>query len=149
MSLNWNRVTLAGNLTRDPELRTVGTDRVTVSFSLAVNRRYKGTDGEVKEEVTFVDIDAWGRTAELVSQYLTKGSPAFIEGRLKLDQWEAQDGTKRSKLKVVADTVQFLQSKAEREQQDGQGAPAAASPPPSPRRPSTPRPPAGPPAGDD
>lgn len=143
MSFNYNRVTLAGNLTRDPELRAVGAEKVTAGFGIAINRRFKGADGEVKEDVTFVDCEAWGRTAELVGQYLTKGSPCFIEGRLKLDTWEAQDGTKRSKIKVVADSVQFLQSKADRE---AQGAPAPATPPPSPRRPANP-PAAG--SGDD
>jgi single-strand DNA-binding protein len=108
MSLSINNVQLAGHLTRDPELRQIGADKQVASFGLAVNRRFKGGDGEMKEEVTFVDCEAWGRTAELVSQYLAKGSACYIEGRLKLDSWEDKDGGKRQRLKVVADNVQFL-----------------------------------------
>ncbi len=108
MSLNLNTVLLAGHLTRDPQLRSLPNDRTVVSFSLAINRRYKTGDGEVKEESTFVDCEAWGRTAELIGQYLAKGSACYLEGRLKLDSWEDKDGGKRSRLKVVADNVQFL-----------------------------------------
>jgi single-strand DNA-binding protein len=108
MSLNLNTVLLAGHLTRDPQLRSLPNDRTVVSFSLAINRRYKGADGEMKEESTFVDCEAWGRTAELVGQYLAKGSACYLEGRLKLDSWEDKEGGKRSRLKVVADNVQFL-----------------------------------------
>jgi single-strand DNA-binding protein len=107
MSLNLNTVTLAGHLTRDPELRQVG-ERSVVNFGLAINRRWKSQEGEAKEETTFVDIEAWGRTAEIVGQYLAKGSPCYIEGRLKFDSWQDKEGQKRSKLKVVADNVQFL-----------------------------------------
>ena len=95
-----------GHLTRDPELRAVGSTQV-ANFGLAMNRYYK-KDGEKMEEVTFVDIECWGKTAELCAQYLSKGSAAFIEGRLKLDQWEDQDGSRRSKLKIVAESVQFV-----------------------------------------
>lgn len=108
MSFNLNRVQLAGHLTRDPESRQIGPDRQVCNFGLAINRRFKGKDGEAKEDTVFLDCEAWGRTAELVSQYLTKGAPAYIEGALKLDQWEDKDGQKRSKVKVVADSVQFL-----------------------------------------
>lgn len=104
---SYNKTILMGHLTRDPELRSAGASEV-AGFGLAVNRRYKNRDGEQQEEVTFVDIECWGRTAELVAQYLQKGSAAHIEGRLKLDQWEDQDGSRRSKLKVVAQSVQFL-----------------------------------------
>jgi single-strand DNA-binding protein len=107
MSLNLNTVTLAGHLTRDPELRPVGEKSVAV-FSVAINRRWKSNDGEQKEETTFVDCEAWGRTAELIGQYLVKGSACYLEGRLKLDSWQDKEGQKRSKLKVVADNVQFL-----------------------------------------
>jgi single-strand DNA-binding protein len=106
-----NRVTLAGNLTRDPQVRFLANEQAVANFGLAINRRFKGSDGQLKEEVTFVDVEAWGRTAELVGQYLTKGRAAYVEGRLKLDNWEDKDGQKRSKLKVVADSVQFLDSK--------------------------------------
>ena len=111
MSMNLNRVMLAGNLTRDPEIRFLANEKAVGEFGLAVNRRYKDANGEVKEEVTFVDIEVWGRTAELVGQYLTKGKGAFVEGRLKLDSWEDKEtGGKRSKLRVVADQVQFTGS---------------------------------------
>ncbi len=111
MAFALNRVTLAGNLTRDPQVRFLANEQAVANFGLAINRRFKGSDGQLKEEVTFVDVEAWGRTAELVGQYLTKGRAAYVEGRLKLDNWEDKDGQKRSKLKVVADSVQFLDSK--------------------------------------
>jgi single-strand DNA-binding protein len=130
MSVAINRVLLAGNLTRDPQLRQVGQSAV-ANFGLAVNRRFKGADGEPREEVTFIDIEAWGRTAELVGQYLTKGRAAFIEGRLKLDAWDDKDGQKRQKLKVVADGVQFLDGG----QRDG-GKPAATDAEPAQEKPT-------------
>lgn len=109
MSLNLNHVVLAGHLTRDPELKQIGTDRVVVKTGLAINRRWKDAAGTQHEEATFVEIEAWGRTAELVGQYLRKGSPAYVEGRLKLDTWDDKEsGQKRTKMKVVAETVQFL-----------------------------------------
>ena len=108
MSLNVNTVILAGHLTRDPELRPVANDKVVVHFSLAINRRYKSAEGEIKEESTFVDCEAWGRTAELIGQYLAKGSAAYVEGRLKLDSWQDKEGKNRSRLKVVVDNVQFV-----------------------------------------
>ncbi|TVR13696.1 MAG: single-stranded DNA-binding protein [Planctomycetota bacterium] len=112
MAVNLNRVLLAGNLTRDPQVRFFANERAVANFSIATNRRYKGADGELKEETTFVDVEAWGRTAELVGQYLTKGQPCFLEGRLRLDQWEdKQTGAKRSRLLVVADSVQFLSTR--------------------------------------
>ena len=110
MAVSLNRVILAGNLTRDPQVRFLANEQAVANFGLAVNRRFKGSDGQMKEEVTFVDIEAWGRTAELVGQYLTKGRACFIEGRLKLDSWDDKDGQKRQKLKVVADNVQFMDS---------------------------------------
>lgn len=108
MALNYNKVIIAGNLTRDPEVRFLANERAVCNLGLAVNRKYKGGDGEMREETTFVDVEAWGRTAELCGQYLTKGRGALIEGRLKLDTWETDAGEKRSKLKVLADSVQFL-----------------------------------------
>lgn len=114
MSFNYNRVTLAGNLTRDPQVRVFANERVVADFGLAINRRFKGPDGQQKEETTFVDVEAWGRTAELVGQYLTKGSPCFIDGRLRLDAWDdKKTGEKRSKVKVVADSVQFIGGKSD------------------------------------
>jgi len=104
-----NRVFLIGNLTRDPELRYIPSGTAVAKFGLAVNREYtdKGS-GEKKESVCFVDITAWGRQAEICNQYLTKGRPVFIEGRLEFSSWETKDGDKRNKLEVVAERVQFL-----------------------------------------
>lgn len=107
MSLNINNVILAGHFTRDPQVRFLANENCVASFGLAVNRRFKGSDGQPKEEVTFIDCEAWGRTAELIGKYLAKGSAAYVEGRLKLDTWE-KDGQKHYKLKVVVDTVQFV-----------------------------------------
>ena len=108
MSATYNRVSIAGNLTRDPEMRPVGNDNTVVSFGMATSRKYKDKQGQMQEDTTFVDCEAWGRTAELVGQYLTKGSSALVEGRLKLDRWEDKDGNKRSQLRVVVEGVQFL-----------------------------------------
>lgn len=111
MSLNLNRVMVAGNLTRDPETKFLANENCVASFGLAINRKYK-SGSETKEEVTFLDIEAWGKLAELVGKYLTKGRGAYIEGRLKLETWEdKQSGQKRSKIKIVADSVQFLGGK--------------------------------------
>lgn len=104
-----NRVMLAGNLTRDPDVKYTASGRAVSGLGLAINRRYRTSEGEDKEEVCYVDIDVWGRQAETCGEYLGKGSPVLIEGRLRLDQWE-KDGQKNSKLKVVADRVQFLGS---------------------------------------
>lgn len=110
MAGNFNRVYLMGNLTRDVEIRHTPNNSAVGSFGLAVNRKYRTQDGQTHEEVTFVDCDAWGRTAEVMAQYLRKGRPVFIEGRLKLDQWQDQQGNKRSKLKVVVESFQFIDS---------------------------------------
>lgn len=111
MSLNLNHVVLAGNLTRDPELRQINPDRVVANVGIAINRRWKNANGEQQEEATFVDLEAWGRTAELMGQYLKKGSPVYVEGRLKLDQWEDKEGQKRNRMKVVAENIQFLSTR--------------------------------------
>lgn len=109
---SFNQVILVGNLTRDPELRVTPKGTAICQFGLAVNRQYKDDSGQTRDETTFVDIEAWGKQGELVSKYLTKGSPALVQGRLKLDQWEdKQSGQKRSKLKVVLENVQFLSSR--------------------------------------
>lgn len=137
MSFNYNKVFLAGNLTRDPQVRFFANERAVADFGLACNRRYKTADGQMKEEATFVDVEAWGRTAELVGQYLTKGRGCFVEGRLKLDSWEDKEsGQKRSKLKVVADSVQFVDSRG------GQGGGAAGDDAGSESAPAAPRGPA-------
>ena len=103
-----NRVFLIGNLTRDPELKYTQSGLAVCEFGLAVNRRYKSSQGEDREETLFVEITVFARQAETTSEYLSKGRPVFIEGRLKLDQWTNSEGQKRSKLSVVAERVQFL-----------------------------------------
>jgi len=106
---SFNKVILMGNLTRDPELRYTPKGTAIAKIGLAVNRVWTSESGEKKEEVTFVDVDIFGRTAENVGQYMRKGSPMLVEGRLRLDQWDdKQTGQKRSRLGVVAETVQFL-----------------------------------------
>ena len=105
---SFNRVILVGNLTRDPEVRYIPSGTAVCEIGLAVNDRHKNATGEWVEEVTFVDVTLWARTAEVASEYLSKGSPVLIEGRLKLDTWEAPDGQKRNKLRVVCDRMQML-----------------------------------------
>ena len=110
---NFNKVLLVGNLTRDPELKHTPSNQAVATIGLAVNRQYTTKDGEKREEPTFVDCEAWGRTAEVVSQYLSKGRPVLVEGRLKLDQWQDKDGNNRSKLRVVIENFQFLGGRGE------------------------------------
>src|SRR6478735_1743959 len=108
---SFNKVILVGNLTRDPELRYTPKGTAIAKIGIAVNRVWTNEAGEKKEEVTFIDVDVFGRTAENVGQYMRKGRPILIEGRLRLDQWDdKQTGQKRSRLGVVAETVQFLGS---------------------------------------
>ena len=108
---NFNKVILAGNLTRDPELRYTSKGLAIAKITLAINRSWKSETGEPKEEVTFVDVDAFGKQAETIGQYLKKGRPLLVEGRLRLDQWDdKQTGQKRSRLGVVLDNFQFLDS---------------------------------------
>jgi single-strand DNA-binding protein len=135
---NLNRVLLIGNLTRDPELRYTPKGTAVTEIGLAVNRIYSGEDGEKKEETTFVDVTLWARQAEIAGQYLRKGRPVFIEGRLQLDTWDdKQTGQKRSRLRVVAENLQLLGSR-----QDSEGSSSFSSSSPAPRRgPSTPAPP--------
>lgn len=110
MAGNVNRVFLMGNLTRDPETKFTSANLAICKIGLAINRYYTTAAGEKKEEVTFIDCDAFGKTAENIGKFFTKGRPIFIEGYLKLDQWE-KDGQKHSKLKVVIDSFQFCDSK--------------------------------------
>lgn len=105
---SFNKVLLMGNLTRDPELRYVPSGTAVATFTIAVNRVYTSQAGEKKEEVSFIRIVVWGRRAEVCGEYLSKGSPVFVEGRLQSRSWEGQDGQKRSTMEVVADNVQFL-----------------------------------------
>lgn len=107
---NLNRVLLIGRLTRDPEQRTIQSGNTVCSFGLAINRTYSRKDsGEKVEETTFVDCEAWGRSAETITRYVSKGRQLFVEGRLKFDTWE-RDGQRRSKLSVVVENFQFLDS---------------------------------------
>ncbi len=120
---SFNKVILVGNLTRDPELRYTPKGTAVCRMGVAVNRTWKNEAGETKEEVTFVDVDTWGRTAENCGQYLRKGAPALFEGRLKLDTWtDKQTNAPRSKLGVIAEIVQFLGRPAE----NGESRPPAA-----------------------
>ncbi len=106
---SYNKVILLGNLTRDPEMRVTPNGMSICKFGLAVNRNYTTKDGEKREETTFVDIDAFGRQAEVIAKYLSKGRAVFVEGRLKLDQWDDKtSGEKRSKLGVVLENFQFV-----------------------------------------
>lgn len=124
---SYNRVILAGNLTRDPELRYTPKGTAVAEIGIAVNRSWKDESGQMQEEVTFVDVAAYGRQAEVIGQYLKKGRPILIEGRLKLDSWDdKQTGQKRSKLRVVLESFQFLDSG---NRGGGEGAPAPAAAP--------------------
>ena len=105
---NLNKVMLIGNLTRDPDLKYTPGNQAVCEIGLAVNRKYRTKEGEDREETTYVDCEAWGKQAEVLKQYMTKGKPLFIEGRLKLDTWEDKDGGKRSKMRVVIENFQFL-----------------------------------------
>ncbi|PYJ41380.1 MAG: single-stranded DNA-binding protein [Verrucomicrobia bacterium] len=109
---SFNKVILLGNLTRDPEVRYTPKGSAVADLGIAVNRQYTLENGEKREEVTFVDVTFWGRTAEVAGEYLKKGRPVFIEGRLQLDTWDdKQSGQKRSKLKVIGETMQMLGSR--------------------------------------
>jgi single-strand DNA-binding protein len=119
-----------GNLTRDPELRVTPKGTSIASFALAINRDWKSESGEKQTEVTFVDIEAWGKQAEVIAKYLTKGRPLYVEGRLKQDQWEdKQSGQKRTRMKVVLESFQFLGGPRDDTQPAPAHAPAAAAPP--------------------
>jgi single-strand DNA-binding protein len=109
MPASYNKVILMGNLTRDPEIKYLPKGTAVAEIGLAVNRQYSTDSGEKREEVTFIDITLFGRTAEIVGQYCKKGRPLLVEGRLQLDSWDdKQTGQKRSKLKVVGENIQLL-----------------------------------------
>jgi single-strand DNA-binding protein len=110
MAASLNRVFLMGNLTRDPELRYVPSGTAVASFTIAVNRVYNSAAGERKEETCFVRVVVWGRRAEVCGEYLSKGNPVFVEGRLRTRSWETPDGQKRNAVEVVANNIQFLRS---------------------------------------
>jgi single-strand DNA-binding protein len=153
---NFNKVILAGNLTRDPELRYTPKGTAIAKIGLAINRTWKNESGETKEEVTFVDVDSFGRQAEVIAQYLKKGRPILMEGRLRLDQWDdKQTNQKRSKLGVVLESFQFMDSG----RSDGPGGgdaprakppgPGPSAPPAAPASPEGPEPDGHPPEEDD
>ena len=108
MAASLNKVFLLGNLTRDPEVKYTPKGTAVGDLAIAINDSYKAQDGTIKETVTYVDIEVWGRTAENCKQYLSKGRPIFVEGQLRLDQWETPQGEKKSRMKVRADRIQFL-----------------------------------------
>ncbi|MDR1590901.1 MAG: single-stranded DNA-binding protein [Puniceicoccales bacterium] len=107
---SFNKVILLGNLTRDPEMRTTNSGLAICKLGVATTRVSRGSDGESHEETVFVDVDAFGKQAEVIGRYFTKGRPIFIEGRLRLDQWETSAGEKRSKLCIVLESFQFISS---------------------------------------
>ena len=111
-----NKVFLMGNLTRDPELRYTPNGTAVAGFGVAVNRRHMTKEGDRKEEVDFFEVEVWDKQAENCNEYLSKGRGIFIEGRLKQDRWEDESGNKRSKLKIVASSVQFMPRRLENEQ---------------------------------
>jgi single-strand DNA-binding protein len=124
---NLNKVLLMGNLTRDPELRTLPSGMAVCNFGMAINRNFTDREGNKREETTFVDVESFGKQAETISRYMNKGRGIFVEGRLKLDQWETPAGEKRSKLRVNLENFQFVGGRGE----DGDGASASSSTAPS------------------
>jgi single-strand DNA-binding protein len=126
-----NRVFLMGNLTRDPEVRYAPSGKAVGEMRMAMNRRYKTSTGEERDETCYVNVVVWGRQAETCGQYLTKGSPVFVEGRLQYEEWE-KDGQKNNRLRVVADRVQFMSAPRRAEFSDGGEAVPAEPPPPRP-----------------
>ena len=139
---NFNKVYLMGNLTRDPEMRVTPKGTAICQFGLAISRSWKDESGQTREETAFIDIEAWGKRGEVISKYVTKGRPLFVEGYLKFDQWEDKaSGQKRSKLKVVLENFQFIGSR--------DGAPAPADEAPSAPAPAAGAPKAKPPVDED
>lgn len=121
--MNFNTVILAGNLTSDPQLSHLPSSTPVVEFGIAVNRKWRSQSGEAKEEVSFFDVRAFGRQAETLNQYMTKGKPILIRGRLKQDRWE-KDGQQRSKVYVVLDEFQFVGTRSSSDENQAQSAPA-------------------------
>jgi len=127
-----NRVLLIGNLTRDPEVRMMSSGRPVCNFGLAMNRSYKDSEGNRKEETTFVDVECFGPRAEAVARFFSKGRPIFVEGRLKLDLWESKEGEKRSALRVVLDNFEFVDSgKSDHSSHETPSLSSPSTPPPS------------------
>lgn len=139
---NFNRVILAGNLTRDPQLSYLPSNTPVAEFGLAINRKWKSQNGEMRDETCFVECSCFGKQAEILNQYMSKGRGLLVEGRLQFQQWTAKDGTKRSKLKVVVDRFEFLDGGGRRSEDSParaeqsypapeSSAPAPAAPPPA------------------
>ena len=126
---SFNKVILMGNLTRDPETRVTPSGLTICKLGLAVSRNYSTKDCERREETTFVDVDAFGRQAEVITKYMSKGKPIMLEGRLRLDQWEGNDGQKRSKLCVVLENFQFVGGPREEGTGSSGASPVDSSPP--------------------
>ncbi|MBN1126945.1 MAG: single-stranded DNA-binding protein [Sedimentisphaerales bacterium] len=126
---SFNQVVLAGHVTRDPEVQYTQSQTPVASFGIAINRKWTGQNGQEQQEVTFVDCEAWQRTAEVLGQYVRKGDPLLVYGRLKLDQWTDQSGQNRQKLKVVAQGIQMLGSKQDNGQSGSQQGRGNQSPP--------------------
>ncbi|NLB60738.1 MAG: single-stranded DNA-binding protein [Lentisphaerae bacterium] len=139
-----NRVFLAGNLTRDPEVRYIPSGKAVADLNLAISRKYRTPSGENKEETCFVNVEAWGRQAETAGEYLKKGSAVLIEGSLRYDQWETASGEKRSRLRVSASRIQFLDRAPRRS-----GAETSSASESAPAEESAPEPLETEPAGDD
>ncbi len=147
---NFNKVLLIGNLTRDPELRYTPKGTAVAKIGLAINRTWRDESGATKEEVTFVDVDAFGRQAETLAQYMKKGRPIMVEGRLRLDTWEdKQTNQKRSRLGGVLETFQFLDYGGGRPAEDGNAAPQRPQPAAQPATPNPAPVAAHPPAAED
>ena len=126
---SYNKVLLIGNLTRDPEMRYTENKAAVVRFGIAINEKYKEKEtGVERENVCFVDVEAWNRQAEIANEYLSKGRPVFIEGSLKFDSWEDNEGKKRSKLSVRAFRIQFLGSRDDSQGDQSYSAPTSSSP---------------------
>jgi len=117
----YNKVILWGNLTRDPQLSYTPNQTPVVDFGIAVNRKWKGQDGIEKEDVCFIDCSMFGKRAEVINKYLDKGMPLLVEGRLSFDQWEAQDGSNRSKHRVTVENFQFVPVSGQRSQESQKG----------------------------
>lgn len=140
---HYNKIILIGSLTRDPQLSCLPSQTPVVEFGLAVNRRWRGQGGQQREETCFVDCRAYGRQAETINQYLTKGRQMLVEGRLQFDTWEGKDGARRSKHRIVVERFSFLDSRAAAGADAGASPQRAAQPMPAPpQAPQQPSPPA-------
>jgi single-strand DNA-binding protein len=129
---NYNKVILIGNLTRDPQMSYLPSQTPVVEFGLAVNRRWRGPDNQQREETCFVDCRTYGKQAETINQYMSKGRQILVEGRLEFDQWETPEGQKRSKHRVMVNNFQFLDSGQGQRSQAGAAPAGAARPTPPP-----------------